>query len=239
MTPDDQYAKWLDTYTSLLIAELDARDFDIKPDVAREFIESTISMIATTTGTSEREARLSITETAVSAWATMLIEEDTEDGDFVAVSGVLFAALQTWASTVLPIVEALRESGAQDVPFDAAFDIAEIISLVEAGFLIDADFVGALELSLPADEAHSLLAELSIVNEWVGSPALAAKLSELDAELDLPEALSDPAGETSLADLAGHLADLGRNVVTGLDTYHRHLGQDVQAVLHYDDLEEA
>lgn len=237
MSTDDQYAKWLDTYTDLLIAELDARDCDIEPGAAREFIESTISMIATTTGTSEREARLSITETAVSAWAAMLIEAQDEDdiSDFVAISGVLVAALQTWAASVLPLIDVFDHEDVDGVPLDAAMNVAEIISLVEAGFLIDAGFVGALEVSLPEDMAHSLVADLSIVTDWIDSPDVASKLSELELPEDLVGSV-DP--DASLADVVPHLAELGRNIIAGLDTYHRHIGDDDEAVLHYDDITE-
>lgn len=237
MTTDDtQYAKWLDTYTDLLIAELDSRDCDIDRDAASDFIETTISMIASTTGTSEREARLSITETAVPAWATMLIDtnDDDADLDFVAISGVHFAGLQTWLGSVMPLLEVVDGGGVIAAPMGVGLEIAEIVGVVEAGFFVESGFDDALELALPDDMVHTVVVGLGVVDQWLESADLVRILQDVAGQLELPDALAELAAEGgALAGLCVQLAQLGETLAGALDRFHHHIDEP-DAVLRYD-----
>lgn len=240
VTPDDtQYAKWLDNYTDLLVAELDSRDCDIDREVASDFIETTISMIANTTGTSEREARLSITETAVPAWATMLIDSnDDAELEFVAISGVHFAGLQTWVNSVLPLMETIDSGGLVPAPIDVAMQIAEIVGVVEAGFIVDEGFENALEMAVPDDMVHTVIAALIVVGEWLTSTDLEEALRDIPDQLELPEDLAEIAEESgALAGLCGQLAHLGERLADAIGRFHHHIDEPDE-VLRYDDIDE-
>ncbi|GAB36473.1 hypothetical protein GOOTI_221_00160 [Gordonia otitidis NBRC 100426] len=222
-TGDTEREQWLSKYTDLLLSAFAERGYTIDRAGAGSFIEHTIAMIANATGTTERDARLSISQGAVPAWVHM-IEEAGQLGlsllgsdEYVAVSGAAVLATRSWFIEVAQVLAGRS---------DAVAVLAQCLDAIGQA-AVDQIVGGSLEVVLLHSEFETLV---SVVDR------VATELDDDDVVGGYAERVAANGGEASyeeVAELIEQLSTVGDEIAESLAEFHRHLADDPDDVLTY------